>query len=1838
MKPSKNHGNQPPPSNNLGNKISNMSHGDLLDFFLSDVAPPATTTHNTGLNNYSANSQNWNHQLQQQQNASLLVTSSLPSSNISSSSGGFNPRARPTSSAQPSSTLNANNNLPTTMNNNNGRVRDGNESHSFHHQPHHNNTHHDHHLHHNNTHHIMHHVTTTPTSSSSSFSTNVSASNTISNSAGSLMPPPLVSIGSTLISQVKSVPEFETSFDDDFATQFDSPTIVESSQPQSSTNIVVPSLLTAGSKGTTTLNNQFDQKQNSQATRTTTSISTEESVNNNNNNNRPSSNTSLPQNKVDTKSSGSLSSAAASQKHPQLNISLEAIQQHKIQEHGSTTTKSLPSSSTGGSVVLKKEHSNLSSNSITGNVSTPPEKPISRMESLKNLNDLKPNGKCQNKCQIPGCICYCSFDHSSEQYKEFIENENGGVDFHMCSNAHFCPKTCSHRGYCEIKAESKYNDVGLKHLCGKMIKPYKFVHDGKCMCYNDEDVNVQPRKHFCTKKCPACLSICTKEYGHDKHSFWISKRSVDPKCRQIDFESLSLKEQEELLLHDTEHTNMINTIFVTDSKLLKNNAIEIPYIYQNQERTLRFFPGQNGSKFTCESYCRVLGRGHTYLTLCHHEHAKRIAAIESVNSSASDLSKLSVDGDFIASNRSSSMNKSPSHGDFITPKNSDANKIQFSTPNNTATANKTGTEANVPRSRSFGSYLSNMGSESSISEIPNLTVEESKPSSSSIIHSGIGGVPKRSPSSNTNTGSDIIHSGIGGVPRGNSVISITSSTATNTTDSVKGSTKSQSPNATTQSSTSTSSNLLSITSSNGGQPSVSPRGLQLSPRYGREDSFIIDTDYSDSEKDAANGCPFTGELSLMATGRRHSSMKCEHMDELKHDKFWELCGFVDPCKKACMSPDELRQFNLCRVQSVNDSNQALEYCKRHVSHEVLDSTSLDYLEDIALLAERFPARDNGCIFSPSGHLFKAQPNSGFHHYIFIDVSKHMSSQDFGPSLPVFKPATKSLKQSEKSEDYSHFTAFDNRLGCAIEVALKFLQILYKLRPSDRMTVAIFTKKNVEILIDNEELQYYYSVIDLVTNKIKKPENDGGFEEVFNLLCSLLAKHNVRDSSDRVNKALKPKIYLLTGNQIESKFQPNFGKTASSSTGTPVWHSLGKLESISLQRKKKKEKSKLDDVLEWFESNGIKPTFGANGESEPYISIIKIGSEGNESKLNQILLRSKGLSTIIDSTLVSANVTTNLTEEDKEDLKKRSARDPFVMQRKVICHMLHELLMIHLEQNKIKLNENMRISGASSASSGKCGLLIKSAIDHVQHGDSKHDDDTDSADSDEELSNFGFSSFMIGKKGVISPSTMDILDEIENVESPNLPEDSESKADDTKSEEKPTESKDPKAEEENKEDNKQIENEKDNLERENLAKEILDTERAYVTSIAKIIELYYYPLLKYVPNVLSEEDRSTIFNGLLGIYNLHKILVTDLEERVNEWRKDQKIADIFIKLHQTFKLYTSFSTKYEMAIEAFSKYKDSPRFRNFLYIRRKDPFSKGEQLQSFLIKPIQRIPRYILLLKGLLKHTRDPKHPDFQDLVSAISITEEVATFLNNKIRERQYFYRMKSISDRLSGVSDLIQPQRRYICEFDKLFANYEAVQNEECVVFLFNDIFIHAVREKESSGGEHSHNKDDNGEHKSKMSRMKRKLSVKSQSQPHIVHHTNNATASSSTTTTQSASTSELSSSSINTSLTIASEGAGGISSDTFTESVDVMGIMEQSKKDRYEARFVLDLGDITIHPMNFGSQNDTRFQISAISRKFCVEYVTTKPNEKARILSCLNTAINNFMKRKQSFQTVKQ
>lgn len=120
--------------------------------------------------------------------------------------------------------------------------------------------------------------------------------------------------------------------------------------------------------------------------------------------------------------------------------------------------------------------------------------------------------------------------------------------------------------------------------------------------------------------------------------------------------------------------------------------------------------------------------------------------------------------------------------------------------------------------------------------------------------------------------------------------------------------------------------------------------------------------------------------------------------------------------------------------------------------------------------------------------------------------------------------------------------------------------------------------------------------------------------------------------------------------------------------------------------------------------------------------------------------------------------------------------------------------------------------------------------------------------------------------------------------------------------------------------------------------------------------------------------------------------------------------------------------------------------------------------------MQRIPRYELLLKELLKNTPED-HPDHTPIMTALEEVKRVANILNEKNREQKSRCRMlevqKLIGDgvflfyycycycycfiliSLAEVPDLIQPYRVLIEEGNVL----QMPAKHPLTVFLFNDI-----------------------------------------------------------------------------------------------------------------------------------------------------------------------------------------
>jgi hypothetical protein len=127
-----------------------------------------------------------------------------------------------------------------------------------------------------------------------------------------------------------------------------------------------------------------------------------------------------------------------------------------------------------------------------------------------------------------------------------------------------------------------------------------------------------------------------------------------------------------------------------------------------------------------------------------------------------------------------------------------------------------------------------------------------------------------------------------------------------------------------------------------------------------------------------------------------------------------------------------------------------------------------------------------------------------------------------------------------------------------------------------------------------------------------------------------------------------------------------------------------------------------------------------------------------------------------------------------------------------------------------------------------------------------------------------------------------------------------------------------------------------------------------------------------------------------------------------------------------------------------------------------PESRELVLQAFLVLPVQRIPRYKLLLEDLLRHTPET-HIDYSDLKRSIVLISEVATFFNETIRKHELMLETLELQKNIIGLKEVIHCSQKNLLKPGRLMLKRGIVQkicrksHQPRVLFLFSDILIYA-------------------------------------------------------------------------------------------------------------------------------------------------------------------------------------
>ncbi|CAD5121071.1 DgyrCDS9608 [Dimorphilus gyrociliatus] len=212
-------------------------------------------------------------------------------------------------------------------------------------------------------------------------------------------------------------------------------------------------------------------------------------------------------------------------------------------------------------------------------------------------------------------------------------------------------------------------------------------------------------------------------------------------------------------------------------------------------------------------------------------------------------------------------------------------------------------------------------------------------------------------------------------------------------------------------------------------------------------------------------------------------------------------------------------------------------------------------------------------------------------------------------------------------------------------------------------------------------------------------------------------------------------------------------------------------------------------------------------------------------------------------------------------------------------------------------------------------------------------------------------------------------------------------------------------------------------RQKVIKEVFDTEETYLFHLKLIVKNFQSPLkkLKLVPEYVISE----IFQNIDQIISLNKELMELLSQH--------SMGEAFLRVSQFFKFYSLYANNHEYALATLLNWEQKcPDLSAFRRTQEGLPEMNGLKLNALLITPVQRVPRYKLLLTELLKQTEND-NPDYENIKKAVAEMSKVADHINNHIKQQDNAQKMIAIQKSLCGTSvpQLVQPGRIFLKEGD---------------------------------------------------------------------------------------------------------------------------------------------------------------------------------------------------------------
>ncbi|XP_014383372.1 guanine nucleotide exchange factor DBS isoform X1 [Alligator sinensis] len=170
-------------------------------------------------------------------------------------------------------------------------------------------------------------------------------------------------------------------------------------------------------------------------------------------------------------------------------------------------------------------------------------------------------------------------------------------------------------------------------------------------------------------------------------------------------------------------------------------------------------------------------------------------------------------------------------------------------------------------------------------------------------------------------------------------------------------------------------------------------------------------------------------------------------------------------------------------------------------------------------------------------------------------------------------------------------------------------------------------------------------------------------------------------------------------------------------------------------------------------------------------------------------------------------------------------------------------------------------------------------------------------------------------------------------------------------------------------------------RSHVINELIETERAYVDELLCVLEGYAAemdnPLMTHLMSPGLQNKKDILFGNMEEIYHFHnRIFVRELENYIEY---PELVGRCFLERMEDFQIYEKYCQNKPRSESLWRQFSDSVFFQE---CQRK--LDHKLSLDSYLLKPVQRITKYQLLLKEMLKYSKNCEGAeDLQEALTSI---------------------------------------------------------------------------------------------------------------------------------------------------------------------------------------------------------------------------------------------------------------